>query len=141
MPAVSPEDALKLVAPVIRDVVGQSVEATFDVDPEYRWAWRAQLRSRTDPLRRVVLRGSLEWFDLRVVDLGVGTRIFDVDWDEADLRGVVTALSEVAREYLTGRGRVEWRKRWFRTHTVLRVNTPLGEWVMGHRMSITPNTW
>jgi len=129
------------VEPLFRELVGADADLAFDIDTEWHWAWRARIRSDSAYDDEVVVRGTLDYFDLRIPRLDVGTPIMVVDWDAVDLRGVIAAIVDVALEYLSGRGEV--RSRRVRGDEIYEVylETSLGEWVLGRDVSVTPHEW
>ncbi len=124
-----------LLRRVVDEVFDADVDATYSTD---RHLHRVQL---TDPsgTRRAGLRASYEWLDATIFDLGVSTTLFEYDDEEEAKEAVLRELALVLRAYLRGEGRVEHKRGLFRSHSVLRIVVDNREWVLGRRLSRTPD--
>lgn len=132
---------LKLVEPLFREALGTTANVTFDIDAEWQWAWRARFVAQHAPDREVMVRGALDFYDIYIPEIGVGTQISSVDWGAVDLRGVIRAVAELVTEYLEGNGELESHGPSSARVSTLHLDTSLGEWVLGRNVSITPQEW
>jgi hypothetical protein len=123
-----------LLRRVVGEVFDPDVDVTYSTESKAAHVYRVQL---TDPTgtRHAGLRASYEWCDTTIFDLGVSTGLFDYDDEEADKEAMLRALALVVRAYLRGEGRVEQRRGWLHSRTVLTVMVADREWILGRRWS------
>lgn len=132
---------LRVIEPLLRESVGAAAHLAFDVDTEWNWAWRARLTNESDLADEVVLRGTLDFFDLTIPKFDVGTQLIGIHWDSVKLPEVIDALADVALEYLAGRYEVASSTAAHGTGHVVYLDTSLGEWTLGRDTSLTPQDW
>lgn len=86
---------LRQIEPLLRESVRSAAQLAFDVDTEWHWAWRARLTNDQVLPEEIVLRGTLDFFDLKIPKFDVGTQLTSIHWNSVDVPGVITALADV----------------------------------------------
>src|SRR6476661_10129205 len=105
------------------------------------WLHGVHVSNRFDKHRTAIIRASYGWMDALVPELNVQTILFDDDDVEAEKEAELRRLCFVMRAYLQGQGRVEHRRRLFRSGTVPILSIELDglEWRLGRHLSSVPN--
>jgi hypothetical protein len=122
-------DVQALLRRVVADVFDADVTAAYSTHPKNPQMHRVQLTG-ADGRRHAGLEASYEWFEATIFDLGVSTFLLDYDDEEEDKEAVLRALALVVRAYLRGEGRVEHRRRLFRSRPVLKIVADDREWTL-----------
>lgn len=126
-------DIERLISRVVGEVFGDTVEVSYTPHPKYADDWRALVVSKIDPTKTIEIRATHEWFTAHIPALNVGTIVFEYDEDEAEKAAALRELSLVARAYLRGDGKVEFKRSRFgrRTRASVTIHLDDKHWVLG----------
>lgn len=69
-------------------------------------------------IRRAEMRATYEWFDARILDLGVGATLFDYGDDETEKAVEIRELAHLVLAYLRAEGQVTYRPSLLRRRPV-----------------------
>jgi hypothetical protein len=76
-------------------------------------------------------------FHLDILDTGVGTTLTEYD-DEGYMEAILRSLALVAHAYLSGEGRIEYKRGLYRRRPVTTIIVNGEQWTMGRRASVVP---
>lgn len=107
---------------VLRDVIGENVEAVWRSEADERGVVQVTLSPRDPESRRVVglTASGTGWFEICFIDLGFEATLCE-DEDEEYMESILRHLALVADAYLSGAGRVEQVQGFFRRGPVLKI--------------------
>jgi len=119
---------------MLRRVVEEELDARFAVTiTSDDRSWHRARISADETGRSCVIAADAEWFQLGVPALDVGTFLLDHDEDPAYKQAILRGLVRVARAYVQGQGRVEWRRGLLRHRPVVLIEVEGEQWELGHR--------
>ncbi|WP_344769219.1 hypothetical protein [Aeromicrobium panaciterrae] len=131
-------DIEQLLRRVVDDVFGDAVDVVYSpFDKERFRQFQALVTSKADPSKQVRLRATYEWFDLRLLDLNVGTVDFDYSDDEDEKEAVLRPLATAGLAYLLGKYQLDQERTRLlrREKPIVKIIVDGHHWLLGRNSS------